>query len=111
MDCLEKLGLTEFASLFSGLDLEDQLGSTIDDAKFTVFAPPNEQAVNSTLGWLLPTDIEIVLGSHIVNGEIYSIQLFNGQKKETLSTDHYIYVNKKATNNNDKVLYYAFIIY
>ena len=111
LDCLEKLGLTEFASLFSGLDLEDQLGSTNDDAKFTVFAPPNEQAVNSTLGWLSPTDVEIVLGSHIVNGEIYSTQLFNGQKKETLSTDHYIYVNKRVTNNIDKVLYYAFIIY
>lgn len=111
LDCLEELGLTEFASLFRGLDLEDQLGSTNDDTKFTFFAPPNEQNVSSNLEYLSSTDLEIILGSHIVKGEIYSVQLFNGQKKETLSANHYIYVNKRVTNNDDKVLYYAFTIY
>ena len=106
LDCLEELGLTEFASLFSGLDLEDQLG-TDNDTKFTVFAPPNELITNSNLGSLSSTDREIVLGSHIVKREILSVEFFDGQKIKSLSPKQYIHVTvtyKRNRNaNSDEV--------
>ena len=94
LDCLEELGLTEFASLFSGLDLEDQLGSTDDDMKFTVFAPPNELITNSNLGSLPSSDLKIVLGSHVVKREILSVEFFDGQKKRSLSPGRFIHVTE-----------------
>ena len=119
LDCLEELGLTEFANLFSGLDLEDQLG-TDNDKKFTVFAPPNELITNSNLKNLSSTDREIVLGSHIVKRKMLSYKFFDGQKKKSLSPKRYIHVTviyKKNRNaNSDEVHflsltnhYYSFV--
>ena len=93
MDCLEELGLTEFASLFSGLDLEDKLG-TDNGTKFTVFAPPNELITNSNLKSLSSSDLNVVLGSHVVNREILSVEFFDGQKIKSLSPGRYIHVTE-----------------
>ena len=105
LDCLEELGLTEFANLFSGLDLEDQLG-TDNDTKFTVFAPPNELITNSNLGSLSSTDLTIVLGSHVVKRKLFSVRFYNRQKKRSLSPGRFIHVTeiyKRNDNNTDKV--------
>ena len=111
LDCLEELGLTEFANLFSGLDLEDQLG-TDNDKKFTVFAPPNELITNSNLGSLSSTDREIVLGSHIVKREILSVEFFDGQKIKSLSPGRYIHVTEiykwNHNTSSDKVRFLSF---
>ena len=106
MDCLEELGLKEFASLFSGLDLEDKLGSTNDDVKFTVFAPPNELITNSSLGKLSCTDLENVLGAHVIKRKLFSVRFYNGQKKRSLSPGRFIHVTeiyKRNDSNTDKV--------
>ena len=108
VDCLKELGLTEFASLFSGLDLEDPLQSTDNDTKFTVFAPPNELITNSNLGNLSSTyRKKILLGSHIVKREILSVEFFDGQKIKSLSPKQYIHVTvtyKRNRNaNSDEV--------
>ena len=112
LDCLEKLGLTEFANLFSGLDLEDQLG-TDNDKKFTVFAPPNELITNSNLGSLSSTDREIVLGSHVAKREILSVEFFDGQKIKSLSPGcYYIHVTEiykwNHNTSSDKVHFLSF---
>ena len=84
MDCLEELGLTEFANLFRGLDLEDKLG-TDNGIKFTVFAPPNEVITNSNLRNLSSSDLAIFLGCHVVKREVLSVEFFDGQKIKSLS--------------------------
>ena len=93
MDCLEELGLTEFASLFRGLDLEDRLG-TDNGTKFTIFAPPNELITNSNLRSLSSSDLKIVLGSHVVKRDILSDEFFDGQKIKSLSPGRFIHVTE-----------------
>ena len=108
LDCLEELGLTEFASLFSGLDLEDQLG-TDNDTKFTVFAPPNELIANSNLKSLSSSDLKIVLGSHVAKREILSVEFFDGQKIKSLSPGRNIHVTEiykwNHNTSSDKVYF------
>ena len=111
LDCLEELGLTEFASLFSGLDLEDQLG-TDNDTKFTVFAPPNELIANSNLKSLSSSDLKIVLGSHVAKREILSVEFFDGQKIKSLSPGRFIHVTEiykwNHNTSSDKVHFLSF---
>lgn len=91
LDCLQELGLTEFANHFN-----DSLEGLVvaPKSKLTVFAVPNEIVTRAGLGSLSASELDVKIKSHIVTRENGQDFLYNGQKLETLAPGYFIHVGK-----------------
>ncbi|XP_019862958.1 PREDICTED: uncharacterized protein LOC109591737 [Amphimedon queenslandica] len=92
LECLRELGLTQFTNLLDSLPLESQLEDTRDT--FTVFAPTNEILSSAMLGGASDNAKNTLLSTHVLNKDVPAVNLYDGQKIESLVMGRFIHVTE-----------------
>ena len=92
LECLRELGLTQFTTLLSNLSLEMQLNQM--KGHFTVFAPTNEILSKAALGGAPADAKNALLSSHVLGKDVPAVELYDGQKIESLNSGRFIHVTE-----------------